>query len=281
MLKSFLEDTEFALCISPGFFRYYCYIGILHALHDSNCLRATHIAGSSAGSLVGGFLAAGMSPVEMRDLIVGIKREDMWDMGGFLGLLKGNLFQNLLEKHLPCSAIQQSPIPFGTTAYDVLRCKTRVLQSGSLATAIRASCTFPLLFQPVWIDWFPHIDGGVFDDAGMMALPGVPESSNLIVNIVCGSERAPTSLPPERFKDARVLTLVVDNIPMVTPFSMERMGPVAYSMTYDATMKALLSDTPVKEVAPNRFQYLISGGANRGESTYPSSSHIYLLLQCN
>ena len=50
-----------------------------------------------------------------------------------------------------------------------------------------------------------HIDGGVWDDGGLMALPSVP-SSNLIVNIVCGRGRIRSSVLPDKFKDARVRT---------------------------------------------------------------------------
>ena len=48
-----------------------------------------------------------------------------------------------------------------------------------------------------------HIDGGVWDSGGLMALPSVP-ASNLIVNIVCGRGRIGSSVLPDRFKDARV-----------------------------------------------------------------------------
>jgi NTE family protein len=91
-----------------------------------------------------------MKPSEMKEAVFGIRREDMWDLGGFFGLLKGQLFQNLLETNLPCTSIERCKLPFGTTAFDILRLRTSVLHQGSLATAIRASCTFPLLFQPVW-----------------------------------------------------------------------------------------------------------------------------------
>ena len=95
-----------------------------------------------------------------------------------------------------------------------------------------------------------------------MALPSVPPS-NLIVNIVCGRGRIRSSVLPEKFKDARVrffffymlllhfhinrpqifltigilvlayqfnqlLTLVLDNIPMVSPYNMEKTGPLAF-----------------------------------------------------
>lgn len=226
-LLELLSSNDYAISLSPAFFRNYCYIGVLHAMEDAQCLRVTHVSGSSAGALVGGFLASGMKPSEMRDIILDIRREDMWDMGGTLGLLRGQLFQELLEKHLPCRTIEQCPLPFGTTAWDVLRFRTTILHSGPLATSIRASCTFPLLFQPVWMNRYPHIDGGVYDDCGPLGLQGIPESK-LIVNIVNGYERSVTSKPPPRFSDAKVLTLVVDNVPMVTPFSMKEMGPVAY-----------------------------------------------------
>ena len=227
-LHELLSTNEFALSISPGFFRYYCYIGILHAMEDMKCLNPTHVSGASAGALVGGFLASGMSPLAMKNLILGIRREHMWDMPGFGGVIRGSLFQSLLEKHLPCKKIEDCPLRFGATAFNVLQMRTKLLHQGCLATAIRASCTFPFLFQPVWIDSQPHIDGGVFDDAGMMALPALPPS-NLLVNIVCGTERTLSSVLPPQFKHATLLTIVIDNVPLVTPFSMAEMGPVAYS----------------------------------------------------
>ena len=48
-----------------------------------------------------------------------------------------------------------------------------------------------------------HIDGGVWDSGGLMALPSIP-ASKLIVNIVCGRGRIGSSVLPDRFKDARV-----------------------------------------------------------------------------
>jgi len=58
MLGQILRD-EYALCLTPGFFRFYAHIGVLHALEDFGCLNVSHITGSSAGALIGVFLAAG------------------------------------------------------------------------------------------------------------------------------------------------------------------------------------------------------------------------------
>lgn len=118
-----------------------------------------------------GFLAAGMSTDSMVKAILEVKRDDFWDIGGFGGLLRGGLFHNILDKHLPEKKFENCQIPCGVTAFDCLRFKTTHIDSGCIATAIRASCTFPGLFQPVIINSTPHIDGGVFDDIGLMALP--------------------------------------------------------------------------------------------------------------
>ncbi len=124
--------------------------------------------------MVGGFLAAGMDPPDMVEPVLSIRREDMWDIGGIGGLLRGRLFHDLLTRHLPIPSFDRCRIPCGVTAFDVIRLRTTVITDGCMATAMRASCTFPGLFQPVWINSTPHIDGGVFDDIGLMALPVSP-----------------------------------------------------------------------------------------------------------
>jgi NTE family protein len=199
-----LNDNKYALGLSPGFFRFYALTGVLHALEEKGCLHATHVSGASAGALVGGFYASGMAPSEMIKSLFAIERSDVWDMGGIGGLLQGKLFHEILERVLPVKKIEECKIPYGATAYDLLRFRTTLLHDGCLPTAIRASCTFPGLFQPVFIDNSPHIDGGVFDDIGLMALPGVP-SSGLVVNVVCGELWRVASNMPAHCKGAQVM----------------------------------------------------------------------------
>lgn len=102
---------------------------------------------------------------------------------------------------------------------------TRCLTSGPLSVAIRASATFPALFQPVLLDGgWPHIDGGVWDSCGLMALPLPDPSVNenqresskeqeqekkrvqLVVNIVFGSRSLSYSQLPDtpRFRSCKV-----------------------------------------------------------------------------
>lgn len=105
-----------------------------------------------SGALVTGFLASGMNPKDMPEKVFQIKRANIWDVGLGIGLLKGKKFQKILENNFTCKYIEDCVIPYGCTAYDVLGCRTNCITTGHIATAVRASCTFPCLFQPVVID---------------------------------------------------------------------------------------------------------------------------------
>ncbi|CAN0070848.1 unnamed protein product, partial [Laminaria digitata] len=49
--------------------------------------------GASAGGLVAGLFASGMSPEIMGKTVVNFRRADFWDPVGFGGLLRGKKFE--------------------------------------------------------------------------------------------------------------------------------------------------------------------------------------------
>ena len=85
-----------------------------------------------------------------------------------------------------------------------------------------------------------------------MALPGVSESK-LILNVVCGRQRLSCSVLPDKFKDCRLVTLVMDNAPFVTPFNMKEMGPIAYSSSKAAMLTALCSSGHIQQLSHNHW----------------------------
>ena len=78
------------------------------------------------------------------------------------------LSQALLRNALPdgVERFDQCRVPLALSAFDISRLKTRTLTEGDLAPALRATCTFPGLFAPVWHPRGVLIDGGVSDTAG-------------------------------------------------------------------------------------------------------------------
>jgi NTE family protein len=262
VLQAAVERDGFALSLAPGFFRFYALMGVLHALEEEKLLKPSHIAGASAGALVGGFLATGASISSFIGPVLSITRDDIWDPEYSLsGLLKGEKVQQKLTSLLPVHRMEDCPIPLGITAYHLAGFKTRLIRSGDLATAMRASACFPGLFQPVELDGGFHIDGGVFDWCGSMALPGTPEKSALAVNITYGLSSLSNSVIPDHLiSKAQLFTIVLENIPMVSPFTMKDVGPKAYKIAKDATKLALNCPNGILELASGH-QFVVIDGA--------------------
>lgn len=175
----------------------------------------------------------------------------MWDNGWGLGILKGQLFQSLLESSLGAvKKIEDCPIPLGVTTYNIQRFRTSIRNEGELATAIRASATFPIMFQPVTLDNHLHIDGGIFDQYGLVALPTltceqhneaptVPAPASvsgfakkkkcfktingnlppLVLNVLFDNYKYTESMIPEQHRHCRILTITLNDVPQVNPVS--------------------------------------------------------------
>jgi NTE family protein len=98
MLQELLSHNgEYALALGPGFFCFYAQLGILCALEELKIFHPSHVSGSSAGAIIGGFISSGIKPAELVQLLFKLKREDIWDVGAFTGLLKGQLVHEKLE----------------------------------------------------------------------------------------------------------------------------------------------------------------------------------------
>lgn len=55
-------------------------------------------------------------------------------------------------------------VPFRCVASDIYAKKPVVFKNGDLGNAVRASMSFPFVFQPIWKDSVPLYDGGIYDN---------------------------------------------------------------------------------------------------------------------
>ena len=240
-LRSWLAREPFALGLSAGFFGFFAHAGVVRALQDEGFWPA-RAAGSSAGALVAGLWASGRDADEIGEILRGVRRADFWDPAPGAGLLAGARFRALLERHLGARTFAECRFALGVSACDLLRLRTRALDDGPLAPAIHASCAFPLLFQPVWLDGRPHADGGILDRHGLASLP--PRGRLLYHHL---GSRSPWRLPGSRAlrapTRAGTVTLVIDGLPRLGPFRLEA-GPAALERARTATRRAL--DAPLR-----------------------------------
>lgn len=168
-LGAWLAAKPFSLTMSSGFFAFFAHTGMLSALESAG-LRPVGFSGSSAGALVGGLSAAGLTGEELEESLSALRREEFWDPGFGAGLLRGELFQQKLKSLLPVSTFEECPTPVKLSVFNIGKGRTEILDSGSLISAIHASCALPLLFQPVRRAGQYLSDGGIADRPGLAGM---------------------------------------------------------------------------------------------------------------
>src|SRR4026208_2389499 len=118
------------LALSGGAARGMAHVGVLRALVE-NDVSIDCIAGTSAGSIVGGAYAAGMSIEEIR----GFGRTLRWrDIGRVtmsrLGIQSNERLEQYLRARLPLTKFEELSIPFAAVATDLTTGEAVVLQGG-------------------------------------------------------------------------------------------------------------------------------------------------------
>lgn len=151
------------LALSGGGARGFAHVGALRVLAEYN-VPIDFIAGTSAGSIVGGALAAGMSVDELEKMAAAAGWRDIVRPSLPIGGLLSNApMDSFLRRHFPVDRIEDTAIPYTAVAFDLGTNEPVWLGgSGDLITAIRSSCAVPGIFSPVQ-DAMGRmlIDGGV------------------------------------------------------------------------------------------------------------------------
>jgi NTE family protein len=186
---------KFGLVLSGGGARGLAHIGVLKVLEE-NRLRPDFVTGASMGAIIGGVYASGRSVEEMENFVKnfvfgevldkkyplykfnllenGVKPKFMkyFNIGISLNSLAKNKFlepgrkiQYLFRQLTKDKTFEETEIPFACTAVDILTGKVVVLNEGKLYTAMRASMSIPLVFEPVRYKDMLLVDGGVLSNA--------------------------------------------------------------------------------------------------------------------
>lgn len=235
-LGEWLEAEPFSLAMSSGFFSFFAHTGMLMAI-EAEGLAPRSLSGSSAGALVAGMWSAGLSSEDLGEELLRLERSDFWDPKPGLGLLGGRLFRSKLDELLPVTTFAECRAPLSISVYDLGARKTKVLSSGELASAIQASCAFPVLFHPVRRDGHLLSDGGIADRPG---LDGMDAGARIFYHHIASKSpwrRAGSKALQIPARDSMV-SLRILSLPRANPFRLER-GVQAMDAAFEATKRAL------------------------------------------
>lgn len=158
-----MEKYKIGIALGGGGSRGFVHLGVYQALKDKG-IEPEIIAGTSAGSIVGSFLASGLTPKEVFERFKDKKINKISKVHLPVdGLMAMDGLRKMLEE-LPYKRIEDLPIPFFATIANLNTGKVEYRNSGPLADLVVASSSIPILFTPVVIDGYQYVDGGVFDN---------------------------------------------------------------------------------------------------------------------
>ncbi|MDX6741670.1 patatin-like phospholipase family protein [Actinocorallia sp. A-T 12471] len=175
------------------------HVGVLQALEEAG-VRFDVVAGTSAGAIIGGAYAADFGVARLASAVEGAKFADFaeWTSRGRWGLLDSGALERSVDRAVGRIGIEDLPIPFGAVAFDLRTRTPVVLDSGPLATALRASSAVPGLFPPVPLGERLLVDGGVAANLPVAAARGLGADRVLAVSLDGGDARRMTVRLAER-----------------------------------------------------------------------------------
>lgn len=149
------------VALSGGGARGFAHAGALKALDEAG-IKPDVIAGVSAGSVISVMYAAGMKPDEMIQSFNGIKFSSLARINGRGSLFEINRFGKFISDHVkPYKNLEELPIPtyIGVTDFD--EGLPAEFHEGDISRVVTASCSIPIVFNPIKIDGTRYVDGGV------------------------------------------------------------------------------------------------------------------------
>src|SRR6187399_1217682 len=194
------------------------HVGVLKVLEELH-VPVDCIAGTSMGALIGGGYAAGIPAEDLEKFLVNINwkkvvgsqgRRDLepieqkrsgptysndFEFGltpnGLAtpsGLINTSNIEDLLRVYVARARLETDfnklPIPFRAVATDMVSSKMVVLDSGDLATAMRASMAIPGGFAPVVMDKMILSDGGLVRNIPVDIARNLCADQVIVVNLV-------------------------------------------------------------------------------------------------
>jgi len=192
-----LDRPKVGLVLSGGGARGVSQIGVLKAL-ERYSIPVDFVAATSMGAIIGGLYAAGYTTAQLESLAVTTDWDEVLAFTddtrrtqlfvdqkvaidrsfltvrfqGFEPVIppavsSGQRLTDFLSAqmlqalYLPFPDFDHLKIPFRAVATDLVSGRRVVLKDGSLAEALRASSTVPLLFNPIERDGMQLVDGGL------------------------------------------------------------------------------------------------------------------------
>lgn len=167
-MDSIRKKKKIGLALGGGGARGLAHIGVIRALRDFG-IEPDYVAGTSMGSIVGGWYCAGEPLEDLEEIFLKAKESGLLPKRKIILKRDGMLFKDFeiqaaLEKRLSHIRIEKCKIPFAAVATNVRNGDEVVLDKGSMNFALKASSAVPIAFKPVKTDDDIFLVDGAFSN---------------------------------------------------------------------------------------------------------------------
>jgi NTE family protein len=190
------ERPAIGVAFGGGSARGLAHVGVIRWFEEHR-IPIDMTAGTSMGGLIGGSFATGMDAAELDAMLQQLNWDEMFGASSFafknirrkadaraypsrleFGLRRGILpptslndgeqvdllVARITAPYYAMRTFDELPTPFRAVAVDLLSATPVVLDRGSLASAMRATMSLPLVFPPVALDGQVLVDGGAMNN---------------------------------------------------------------------------------------------------------------------
>ncbi len=154
-----VRPPRIGLALGGGFARGIAHLGVLRVL-EAEGIQVDCLSGTSVGGLIAAACASGASleAISRRAISTSFRDFARWSLSRF-GLASNERMSRYVYEFCGAQCFEDLKLPLSICAADLLSGEPYYFTRGDLGIALRASCAYPGLFQPVEFDGRLLVDG--------------------------------------------------------------------------------------------------------------------------
>ena len=193
-----LSRPGIGLALGGGFARGFAHLGVLKVL-DQHRIPISHIAGTSVGSIFGAAYASGapLARILAVSRTIRFRVIARWSVSR-LGLASNHRLGDLIERVFESKQFEDMKIPLGVVATDLATGEPVLFREGPLVEAIRASCAYPGLFEPIQLGTRCLADGCLVAPVPTQA--ALQLGASIVVGVSVGTQDGSRTPPKNVFQ---------------------------------------------------------------------------------
>lgn len=169
------------LSLSGGGARGIAHLGMMKALLESG-FKFDRVAGASAGSIAGALYCNEIEPDESLEIIKSVNFFKILKPAlNWRGFLKMENAVATIQQYLP-ERFEELKKPLAISCTNLQKGRIKYFKSGKLILPLLASCSIPVLFDPVVVNKVPYIDGGILDN---LPISPLKKKCDFIIGMHC------------------------------------------------------------------------------------------------